>query len=52
MDEMVNEDESKFPTQFRGNMNSAMASLQTLSLVLVILSSVFVWWTKNEVIFP
>jgi len=42
----------KFPTEFRGNMKEAMQHLQTFSIVMVVLSSYFVWHTKNEVIFP
>lgn len=33
-------------------MASGMAYLQLASVMLVIWSSLFVWWTRHEVIFP
>lgn len=47
--EIVNTEE-KF--EFKGNMSTGMAYLQLLSVLLVIWSSLFVWWTRHEVIFP
>ena len=38
--------------EFKGRMSDALSYLQTISTMLVILSCIFVWWTKNEVIFP
>ncbi len=45
-------DDAQFPTEFKGNMKEAMQHLQSFSIVMVVLSSYFVWHTKSEVIFP
>lgn len=39
-------------TQFNGTMALGMVCFQMIALLLVIFSSLFVWWTRYEVIFP
>jgi hypothetical protein len=33
-------------------MKVGMVYFQLISILLVLFSSIFVWWTRNEVIFP
>ena len=39
-------------TEFVGNMEDGMQYMQLMTILLIACSSIFVWWTKEEVIFP
>jgi hypothetical protein len=39
-------------TEFVGNMEEGMQYMQLMTILLIACSSIFVWWTKEEVIFP
>jgi hypothetical protein len=39
-------------SEFVGDMTEGMQYMQLLTIMLVGCSSIFVWWTKQEVIFP
>lgn len=43
---------SATPVEFVGNMQDAIAYVQMMNFVVLVCSAIFVWWTKNEVIFP
>ena len=40
------------PNEFVGNMQTGIAYIQMMYIILVTTSAIFVWWTKHEVIFP
>jgi hypothetical protein len=42
----------KMETEFVGNMEEGMAYLQLITYLLLLSSSIFVWWSKTEIIFP
>ena len=33
-------------------MRDALAYIQMMNILVLTMSAIFVWWTKNEVIFP
>jgi len=43
---------NKAPIEYVGNMADAIAYVQMMNFLVLLMSAIFVWWTKNEVIFP